>query len=155
MDIHEYLMEKGIALKDNAKYLYHDPCHSPTKLHQPMDVASKLLGDNVLLSDRCCGDAGTLGVSRPDISNQLRFRKQEELEKGIKQLTGKSRADKGELKLITSCPACLQGLSRYEDETGAKAAFMVVEMAKGILGEKWKEDFLAAVQKDGIEKVLL
>jgi Fe-S oxidoreductase len=137
MDIHEYLMEKGIALKGNAdtKYLYHDPCHSP--------------------SDRCCGDAGTLGVSRPDISNQLRFRKQEELEKGIKQLTGKSRADKGEVKLITSCPACLQGLSRYEDETGAKAAFMAVELAKGILGEKWKEDFLAAVQKDGIEKVLL
>ena len=157
MDIHEYLMEKGIALKDNAsaKYLYHDPCHSPTKLHQPMDVASKLLGGNVLLSERCCGDAGTLAVSRPDISNQLRYRKGEELEKGIKELTGKSTVDNDEVKLITSCPACLQGLSRYEDETGAKAAFMVVELAKGILGEEWKDDFLSAVQKDGIEKVLL
>ncbi|MDT8316722.1 MAG: FAD/FMN-binding oxidoreductase [bacterium] len=157
MDIHEYLMEKGIALEDNGqtKYLYHDPCHSPTKLHQPMDVASKLLGHNVLLSERCCGDAGTLGVSRPDISNQLRYRKREELEKGIKELTGKSRADKGEVKLITSCPACLQGLSRYEDETGARAAFMVVELARGVLGEEWKNDFLAAVQEDGIEKVLL
>ncbi len=150
-------MEKGIALKDNAdtKYLYHDPCHSPTKLHPPMDVASKLLGHNVLLSERCCGDAGTLGVSRPDISNQLRFRKQEELDKGIRQLTGKRKADKGEVKLLTSCPACLQGLSRYEDDTGAKAAFMVVELAKGHLGENWKDNFLDAVQKDGIEKVLL
>ncbi|MBE9503790.1 MAG: DUF3683 domain-containing protein [Proteobacteria bacterium] len=157
MDIHEYLMEKGIHLegKNNTKYLYHDPCHSPSKIHSPIDVASRLLGKEVLLNDRCCGEAGTLSISRPDISNQLRFNKLEQLDNGVRQLTGKDKADKGEVKLLSSCPACLQGLSRYEDETGAQAAFLVVELAKHYFGENWKQAFLDRVKKDGIERVLL
>lgn len=157
MDIHEYLMEKGIRLEENSNenYLYHDPCHTPSKIYQPIDVASKLLGKDVLLSERCCGEAGTLAVSRPDISNQLRFRKVEELEKGITKLTGNKSANKGEVKLLTSCPACLQGLSRYEDDTGVKAAFLVIELAKKHIGENWKQSFLNIIRKDGLEKVLL
>ncbi len=158
MDIHEYLLEKGLTLKEEGRdsaFLYHDPCHSPTKLHPPKEVASKLLGAEVILSDRCCGESGTLAVSRPDISHQLRFRKAEELEKGINELTEKNGLAKKEAKLLTSCPACLQGLSRYEDETGLKAAFLVVELAKRHLGENWREDFLGRMAKGGIEKVLL
>ena len=78
LDIHEYLMEKGMTM-DGAKginYLYHDPCHTPMKTYAPIKVASSLMGQEVRLSDRCCGEAGTLAVSRPDISTQLRFRKQ-------------------------------------------------------------------------------
>ena len=157
LDIHEYLMEKGIAIgkNDSTKYLYHDPCHSPSKLYSPVEVASKLTGNEVLLSDRCCGEAGTLGVSRPDISNQLRYRKAEELEQGIKQLASGTKTDKGEIKLLTSCPACLQGLSRYEDETGIKADFLVIELAKKYFGENWKELFTSKVLNEGIERVLL
>ncbi|MEY4219651.1 MAG: hypothetical protein RL686_2158, partial [Pseudomonadota bacterium] len=36
IDIHEYLLEKGMALNNNGAYLYHDPCHSPMKLQDPM-----------------------------------------------------------------------------------------------------------------------
>ncbi len=46
------------------------------------------MGQEVLLSDRCCGEAGTFAVSRPDIATQVRFRKEEEIHKGIAQLTG-------------------------------------------------------------------
>ena len=109
----------------------------------------------MLLSERCCGESGTLAVTRPDIANQLRFRKKEELEKGLVQLTGKKVANKGEVKLLTSCPACLQGLSRYEDETGVKAGFLVIEMAKARLGEDWQAKFIAKMEKGGIERVLL
>jgi Fe-S oxidoreductase len=158
LDIHEYLMEKGMMPEKGEggiKYLFHDPCHSPMKRYSPKDVASKLLGSDVLLSERCCGESGTLAVSRPDIANQLRFRKKEELEKGLVQLTGKKVVAKGEVKLLTSCPACLQGLSRYEDETGVKAGFLVIEMAKARLGEDWQAKFIAKMEKDGIERVLL
>jgi Fe-S oxidoreductase len=40
----------------------------------------------VLKSERCCGESGTLGVTRPDISTQVRFRKEEEIRKGEAEL---------------------------------------------------------------------
>ncbi|MFM8696191.1 MAG: DUF3683 domain-containing protein, partial [Betaproteobacteria bacterium] len=88
VDIHEFLLEKGITLGDASQgaYLYHDPCHSPMKQQAPMKTVKALVGDNVLESARCCGESGTLGVSRPDISTQIRFRKEEELRKNAAQL---------------------------------------------------------------------
>ena len=157
MDIHEYLMEKGVKLTPSAttQYLYHDPCHSPMKQYAPVKVASTLMGKNVLLSDRCCGEAGTFAVARPDIATQVRFRKQEELQKGIAQLTGKTRSDHGEVKILTSCPACQQGLSRYREETGLQTDYIVVELARARLGEQWQEVFVNKVSQGGIERVLL
>jgi Fe-S oxidoreductase len=124
------------------------------KTYAPTKVASSLMGQEVLLSDRCCGEAGTLGTARPDIANQVRFRKREELLKGIRDLTGRERAD-GEVKLLTSCPACQQGLAKYADETGLKTDYIVVELARHLLGEGWQEKFLAKARDGGIERVLL
>jgi len=157
LDIHEYLMEKGLSLDgvSGVKYLYHDPCHTPMKTYEPTSVAGKLMGTQVPLSDRCCGEAGTLGTARPDIANQVRFRKHEELTQGIRDLTGKDRADNGEVKLLTSCPACQQGLAKYTDETGLKTDYIVVELARHLLGDGWQQRFIARVQDGGVERVLL
>jgi FAD/FMN-containing dehydrogenase/Fe-S oxidoreductase len=157
LDIHEYLMEKGVRLdgSDGTKFLYHDPCHTPMKTHNPVQVVSTLVGRDVRLSDRCCGEAGTLGTSRPDIANQLRFRKQQELAGGLMSMIGRSRVDDGEAKILTACPACQQGLARYADDTGLKTDFVVVEMARRILGEGWQQGFIEKIRNDGIEKVLL
>lgn len=159
MDIHEYLMEKGLKLRQptGVKYLYHDPCHSPIKHYNPLKVASTLMADEVLDSDRCCGEAGTLAVSRPDISTQLRFRKEAEILQGVKDLTGTDgKAEKGKVKLLTACPACQQGLNRYADSTGVETDYIVVEMAANWLGEQWQDRFIEQVlQSDGVEKVLL
>jgi len=96
---------------------------------------------------------GTLAVTRPDISTQLRFRKQEEIEQGA----GALRKDgfSGPLKILTSCPSCLQGLARYDDDSGTTADYIVVEMARAILGPDWMEDFVATANNGGIESVLL
>jgi Fe-S oxidoreductase len=111
------------------------------------------MGQKVDLSDRCCGESGTLAVTRPDVSTQVRFRKQEEIEKGADKL----RADgfKGELKVLTSCPSCLQGLSRYNDDGGTQADYIVVEMAKHLLGEDWMAKYVQNANNGGIERVLL
>jgi FAD/FMN-containing dehydrogenase/Fe-S oxidoreductase len=157
LDIHEWLMEKGLTLQgvEGVQYLYHDPCHSPMKTHAPLKVAQSLIGQPVTLSDRCCGEAGTLGTARPDIANQVRFRKQEELTAGIHALTGQDTAQGGEIKLLTACPACQQGLAKYADETGLKTDYIVVELAGRMLGEGWQQRFLDRVQGGGIERVLL
>jgi Fe-S oxidoreductase len=113
------------------------------------------MGQEVLLSDRCCGEAGTLAVSRPDISTQLRFRKQEELHAGIRTLTGEAVASGGNVKMLTSCPACQQGLSRYAESTGLETDYIVVELASRILGAGWQQRFVERTRQGGVERVLL
>jgi len=157
LDIHEYLLEKGVHLEgtQGVQYLYHDPCHTPMKTHSPIQVASTLMGQPVLLSDRCCGEAGTFALSRPDIATQLRFRKQEQLAGGIRALTGETRARDGNVKLLTSCPSCQQGLARYADDTGLETDYIVVELANRLLGGDWEKQFITRVRDGGIERVLL
>ncbi|WP_398501429.1 DUF3400 domain-containing protein, partial [Variovorax sp.] len=161
IDIHEYLLEKGITLGDagGAGYLYHDPCHTPMKQQDPMKTVKALVGDNVLKNDRCCGESGTLGVSRPDISTQIRFRKEEELKKGEAALRDGGKIGAGEnVKILTSCPSCLQGLSRYGSDLNnglLEADYIVVEMANKILGADWMPEYVAAANHGGIERVLV
>ncbi len=159
VDIHEYLLEKGIKLESQGAYLYHDPCHSPMKLQEPMKTVKALLGDQVLQSDRCCGESGTLGVTRPDIATQVRFRKEEELLKGEAALRASGAlAPQANVKILTSCPSCLQGLSRYGDDMKnglLEADYIVVEMAKHILGENWMPEYVSAANAGGIERVLV
>ena len=61
IDIHEYLLEKGITLDgvDAARgYMYHDPCHSPMKLQEPMKTVKALVGrQRASKSERCCGES--------------------------------------------------------------------------------------------------
>ncbi|MES2226269.1 MAG: FAD/FMN-binding oxidoreductase [Pseudomonadota bacterium] len=164
IDIHEYLLEKGITLAAAGSpsaggYLYHDPCHTPMKLQEPMKTVKALVGANVIESKRCCGESGTLGVTRPDISTQVRFRKEEELRKDEAALrqTG-ALAETGPVKILTSCPSCLQGLSRYTGDLNnglLEADYIVVEMANRILGADWMPDYVERANGGGIERVLV
>jgi Fe-S oxidoreductase len=155
IDIHEYLLEKNIQIQgvEGVRYMYHDPCHTPMKLQEPMKTVKALVGDGAIKTDRCCGESGTLAVSRPDISTQVRFRKQEELAHNTD--TVRSDGYRGEVKILTSCPSCLQGLSRFQGDTGMEADYIVVEMARHILGADWMEKYVREANAGGIERVLV
>jgi FAD/FMN-containing dehydrogenase/Fe-S oxidoreductase len=159
IDIHEYLLEKGMRLSDAGAYLYHDPCHSPMKLQEPIKTVKGLLGEHVIQSERCCGEAGTLALNRPDIATQIRFRKESEIRKGEAALREQGLVGSNDnVRMLTSCPACLQGLSRYGDDlkTGLlEADYIVVEMARQMLGENWMPDYVAQANAGGIERVLV
>ncbi|HXF78453.1 MAG TPA: DUF3683 domain-containing protein, partial [Usitatibacter sp.] len=88
LDIHEYLLEKGVKVEgvQGVRYMYHDPCHTPMKVYKPLAVVSQLMGGEVPLNDRCCGESGTLATTRPDISTQVRFRKENEMRAGADAL---------------------------------------------------------------------
>jgi Fe-S oxidoreductase len=152
LDIHEYLLEKGVKLDgvEGVRYLYHDPCHTPMKVHAPLEVARQLTGSDVRLAARCCGESGTLALTRPDIATQVRFRKEEELKRDVASLGGDAA-----VKVLTSCPSCLQGLARFEADSGAQADYIVVEMARRLLGENWLPEFVAKANAGGVERVLL
>ncbi|MCX7218285.1 MAG: FAD-binding oxidoreductase, partial [Burkholderiales bacterium] len=159
IDIHEYLMEKNVKLAgvEGTRYMYHEPCHNPMKLQESGKTINALIStvDNVKIekNERCCGESGTLAVSRPDISTQVRFRKEEEMQKGADKL--RDDGFKGDVKILTSCPSCLQGLSRYNDDSDTTADYIVVEMAKHILGPNWMPEYVAKANNGGIERVLV
>ena len=61
-----------------TRYMYHDPCHTPIKTMDPVKLVNELMGAEdgyKIENDRCCGESGTLAVTRPDISTQVRFRR--------------------------------------------------------------------------------
>ncbi|MGF6570472.1 FAD/FMN-containing dehydrogenase/Fe-S oxidoreductase [Paraburkholderia sp. GAS333] len=197
IDIHEFLLEKGIKLEgvNGVRYMYHDPCHSPIKTIDPVKLVNQLMGSEndgykIEKNDRCCGESGTLAVTRPDISTQVRFRKEEEMRKGAAKLrgiplvaeaganaintanasAGSAGAPEGsvlkagdgpqpkgatDVKILTSCPSCLQGLSRYNEDAGTEADYIVVEMARHVLGEDWMADYVQRANNGGIERVLV
>jgi FAD/FMN-containing dehydrogenase/Fe-S oxidoreductase len=156
IDIHEYLLEKGVKLEgiNGDRYLYHDPCHSPLKQQDAMKTVNGLIGTTVNKSERCCGESGTLAVTRPDISTQVRFRKNIELQED----SAKLREDgyDGPIKMLTSCPSCVQGLQRYKDDVDQlEVDYIVVEIAKNLLGKNWMKDYIQKAANGGIERVLL
>lgn len=157
VDIHEYLLEKGITLgTGGGAYLYHDPCHTPMKQQAPIKTVQALVGPGVVQSERCCGESGTFAVTRPDIATQVRFRKEAEIRKGEAAL--RAAGHEGDVKILTSCPSCLQGLSRYGDDLQSgllEADYIVVEMARRILGEDWMPKYVARANDGGIERVLV
>ena len=68
-------------------------------------------------------------------------------------MTGQAQ---GALKILTSCPSCLQGLSRYEGDMAGgllEADYIVVEMARHLLGAQWLEQYVARANQGGIERV--
>jgi hypothetical protein len=57
--------------------------------------------------------------------------------------------------VLTSCPSCLQGLSRYNDDAGTDADYIVVEIARNLLGENWLPEYVERANNGGIERVLV
>ncbi|MEN8219373.1 MAG: DUF3400 domain-containing protein [Pseudomonadota bacterium] len=57
--------------------------------------------------------------------------------------------------MLTNCPACLQGLSPYRDDISVESDYIVVELARKRLGEKWQTEFLEKVNRGGIETMPL
>jgi Fe-S oxidoreductase len=159
VDIHEFLMERGVRLEGvtGVRYMYHDPCHTPMKSHDPLTVVNTLMNaeanGRVEKNDRCCGESGTFAVARPDVSTQVRFRKEQEMVKGAAAL--RKDGFEGEVKILTSCPSCLQGLARYSDDANVDADYIVVEIARHVLGEDWMAEYVRQANTGGIERVLL
>ena len=159
IDIHELLMERGVQLEGvtGVRYMYHDPCHTPMKSYDPLKVVNTLMNDRlngrIERNDRCCGESGTFAVTRPDVATQVRFRKEREVRAGAEKV----RADgfNGEVKILTSCPSCMQGLKRYNDDANVDADYIVVEIARHVLGADWLQNYVRAANNGGIERVLV
>ena len=98
-------------------------------------------------------------MTRPDVSTQVRFRKEQEIRKGEAALRASGAvAEDANIKILTSCPSCLQGLNRYGNDLQnglLEADYIVVEMANQILGQDWLPNYVQTANAGGIERVLV
>ncbi len=149
-DISEFIAIERLYKKNlNCDYIYHTPCHTPVKDMAINKVFDDILESKVNLTETCCGEAGTLALSSPHISNALRDRKEKDI------INSFSLKNNKKANIITSCPSCVQGLSKISNGLSVKGEHLAVHLAKEFLGKRWKAKFLREVQKDGIEHIFM
>ena len=86
-----------------------------------------------------------MALSRPDISNTLRDRKSENIDKSINEK---------HIEVLTTCPSCVMGLTKLDGNTKVTGKSLAVYNAEQFLGKDWKKDFIKKVKQNGIEKIL-
>ncbi len=139
-DISGYILENHPDISSDNAYLYHAPCHDSLKASGIVQLARH--GISVQSIPHCCSEAGTLALSRPDISHAMFLRKQKAIElskPGTKSEIGPSQ----KTKILTNCPSCIQGLGR---QPTLEPIHLAEELALLTGGEKWFQLFKEQVK---------
>jgi Fe-S oxidoreductase len=143
VDVAAYAQERGLRLDGpgaaaNGGFLYHPPCHDSLD-GKAGDVLVKLGGFGAPAAiPHCCSEAGTLALSRPDITDAMLHRKRGALEEALDGRRGAT--------ILTNCPSCLQGLGRNRP-MGVEPKHLAVAIAEAMSGDRWLERFRAQAAK--------
>jgi len=139
VDISRYALEQGLKLDGDGDWLYHAPCHDSLE-GEALEVLGKLGGfGRVAPVPHCCSEAGTLSLSRPDITDSMLHRKRTAL--------AEATADHPEgARILTNCPSCVQGLGRNLP-MGIEPRHLAVALAEKLSGPNWLEAFKARAQR--------
>ena len=129
-DISWFMLENvpGLSVtKEDDVALYHAPCHDSLD-GQGAALTRRVMG-KVQQIPSCCSEAGTLSLSRPDISYAMLQRKRDALQNSDRRATGKT-------PIITNCPSCISGLGRNR-EMGIQPKHLAVLLAENLGGADW------------------
>ena len=127
MDAAAFVLGRGPDLKMAGSCIYHRPCHDSLD-GRGEDLLRRLTPGEVVSTPGCCSEAGTLTLSRPDIAAAMLDRKRKTLAPCLDGRTEQPR-------LITNCPACLNGLSR---QRLVPAVHLVTALAETMGDPDWK-----------------
>jgi Fe-S oxidoreductase len=129
VDVSEHALGRGLRIDGGGQCLYHRPCHDSLD-----GRALALLGRHGLAAARavphCCSEAGTLALSRPDISHKMLVRK-------ATAIQAASPAVERGAPILTNCPTCIQGLGRNA-HLGHPPRHLAVELARRTGGPQWE-----------------
>ncbi|WP_076790192.1 DUF3683 domain-containing protein [Chlorobium sp. KB01] len=138
IDVAAYGLEKGLKLDTEGEYLYHSPCHD-SLTGKAAETLQAIGGfSRVTPIPHCCSEAGTLSLSRPDITDSMLHRKRDAIEESRKHT--ESRV------ILTNCPSCVQGLGRNLD-LGIEPLHIVVALAEKLSGTGWRDLMLNQASK--------
>ncbi len=148
MDINEYIAREGLYASVNPamqRPLYHQPCHNPLKHLGEDKTFGKLYGTSPVMVQDCCGEAGTLALSRPDITNKLRQRKSANVDEF---------GDGKDIDILTTCPSCVLGLSKLSNGRKVNGKSLIVFNAEHFIDKDWKKQFVHSIKKNGVERII-
>jgi Fe-S oxidoreductase len=131
MDAAAFALEAGLKCVPLGDVLYHPPCHDSLNGRAVQVIARA--GGTTAVVPHCCGEAGTLALSRPDISGKMFDRKEDALREAL----ARHPASK---TILTNCPSCLQGLGRQE-ALGVTVSHLAVSLAAAAGGPDWPREF--------------
>jgi len=134
MDVMSYAIEQGLRLEGDESCLYHAPCHDSLGGNALGELQAMGGFDTVTPVEHCCSEAGTMALSRPDITDSMLHRKREAISDCLEHAGSRK-------VILTNCPSCVQGLGRSRD-LGIEPMHMTVAIAEKISGSNWKERFL-------------
>jgi Fe-S oxidoreductase len=86
----------------------------------------------------CCSEAGTLALSRPDITDAMLHRKRSAFEEALGERRGAT--------VLTNCPSCVNGLARNR-AMGVAPKHLAVALAEKMSGDGWLDEFRAQAAK--------
>jgi len=142
-DVSKFVMENfklELREKLDETALYHTPCHDSFD-GDGRQLTARLF-KQVTSVPNCCSEAGTLAISRPDISYAMLERKRESL--------AAAKPDQHSTVVATNCPSCISGLGRNK-ELGFEPRHMATLLAEAVGGPAWQHEFSRLVK--GAEKV--
>jgi Fe-S oxidoreductase len=135
VDLARFALGHGLRLDGAAERLYHAPCHDSLQ-GKAAEVLAGLGGYQLRSIPHCCSEAGTLALSRPDISDAMLHKKATALEAAL--------ADSRDGRVVlTNCPSCLQGLGRLK-ALRVEPRHVAVELAQRLSGPAWLREVRAA-----------
>ncbi len=135
-DVSGFVLKRGGQLpKFPRSYLYHAPCHDSLK-DKGLSLL-KNLGLDVTFVPHCCSEAGTMALSRPDISHSMLMRKRKAIED--------AQPEKG-TRILTNCPSCIQGLGRHKG-LNIIPVHLAQELAFLMEGQPWVQSFKTLAAK--------
>ena len=139
-DVSGYVLEhnaKASAGKKGGSLLYHAPCHDSLDGQGP-SLLRRMVAEVKPVAN-CCSEAGTLAISRPDISYAMLQRKRDAL---VEAKAGMA----GEPTIVTNCPSCISGLGRNR-QLGVVPRHFAVVLAETLGGESWRQALNAMLAK--------
>jgi Fe-S oxidoreductase len=137
-DVVGYALDAGLVLPHQAPAaLYHTPCHDSLRGTGIATLARAGFAASEV--PNCCSEAGTLALSRPDITDSMLHRKAGSVKEAMEGLPAGT-------VMLTNCPSCVQGLGRNA-ELGAVARHLAVEAATRLTGAGWQERFRERAQQ--------
>lgn len=113
------------------KLLYHRPCHDSLD-GSAAEVLGMHAGIELTAVPHCCSEAGTLSLSRPDITDAM-------LDRKATAIGEATQCHHGRQPILTNCPSCLQGLGRNA-HLGVEPTHVVEYLAERLGGPKWREE---------------
>ncbi len=145
VDVAAYAVERGLRLDPSTPgapaeegLLYHAPCHDSLD-GKAEQVLVKLGGfGRIEAVPHCCSEAGTLALSRPDITDAMLHRKRSAFTEALRDRRGAT--------VLTNCPSCVNGLARNR-AAGVEPKHLAVALAEKLSGPGWLEVFRAEAAK--------